>query len=55
MTRAHSDLTLDRLSRRAVLQGAGAVTGLVLCLRVSGAIAAEEARKYGVDASPVAR
>lgn len=54
MKRPQTELPVDRLSRRAVLQGASAVTGLVLCLRVSGAIAAEggaEPRKYGVDAS----
>lgn len=43
------------LTRRTVLKGAGAVTGLVLCLRVSGAIGAAAGgkdKKYGVDASP---
>jgi isoquinoline 1-oxidoreductase subunit beta len=51
-----SQTTPKQLSRRAVLKGAGAFTGLVLCLRTSGAIGAEgpghEAPKYGVDASP---
>jgi len=53
MRRPQPDRSFDRLSRRSVLKGAGAVTGLVLCLRVSGAIAAEggEAKKYGVDAT----
>lgn len=43
---------LDRLpvSRRAVLKGASALAGLVLYMRTSGGIAAEEPRKYGADA-----
>lgn len=40
------------VSRRTVLKGAGALTGLVLYMRASGSIAAEEPRKYGADAMP---
>jgi isoquinoline 1-oxidoreductase beta subunit len=49
-----SEASSRPLSRRTVLKGAGALSGLVLCLRVSGAIGAEggaEAKKYGVDAT----
>ena len=49
MRHDQADDSLDPISRRTVLKGAGAFTGLVLCLRVSGAIAAEEAPKYGAD------
>ncbi len=49
-----ADRAASPLSRRAVLKGAGAFTGLVLCLRTSGVIAAEGhgPPKYGVDATP---
>lgn len=39
------------IARRAVLQGA-AIAGLCLCVRFSGAIAAEEPPRYGADAMP---
>ncbi len=44
------------VTRRSLLQNAGAITGLALCVRVSGAIAAEPAlpsdQKYGAAAMP---
>lgn len=44
------------ITRRSLLQGAGAVTGFALCLHVSGAIGSEVAlpsdKKYGGDAMP---
>jgi isoquinoline 1-oxidoreductase subunit beta len=48
---AEADAAIPQISRRTLLQGAGALTGLVLCLRNSGAIAADEPPKYGVDAT----
>jgi isoquinoline 1-oxidoreductase beta subunit len=42
---------MNRVTRRSVLK-AGAFTGLTLCLRTSGVIAAESPRKYGGDAMP---
>jgi isoquinoline 1-oxidoreductase beta subunit len=43
---------VNSVTRRAVLKGAGALTGLALCLRTSGAISAEGPPKYGADAMP---
>src|SRR5437868_4700872 len=45
------------VSRRSVLKGAGAVTGLALCLRASGSLAQDELtkeppRKYGPEDQP---
>ena len=57
MRQPQPDDSLDHLSRRSVLKGAGALTGLVLCLRVSGAIAAEgeEAKNTALTPSRAAR
>lgn len=44
---------MKRVTRRSVLKSAGALTGLALCLRASGAIAAgEKPRQYGAEAMP---
>jgi isoquinoline 1-oxidoreductase beta subunit len=49
---ATAGLEITNVSRRAFLQGATALGGLVLALGYSAALRAEDAPKYGADAMP---
>jgi isoquinoline 1-oxidoreductase beta subunit len=49
---ATAPLAIANVSRRAFLQGATALGGLVLALGYSAALRAEDPPKYGADAMP---